>query len=81
MDEIKDPHTNQLPLGKKNYILILSGVALLIIGFILLSGGSSPSPDEFNYDMFSARRIIVAPLVLLLGFGTVGFAIMKKFKN
>ena len=77
----KDP-LKPMPLGKMNYILIGVAMLTIVIGFLLLSGGGSENPaTEFNYDMFSTRRIVIAPLVLLLGFVIGGVAIMKKFKQ
>ena len=71
-----------MPLGKMNYILIGVAMLTIVIGFLLLSGGGSENPaTEFNYEMFSTRRIVIAPLVLLLGFVIGGVAIMKKFKQ
>lgn len=78
---MKEGQTNSLALGKKNYIIIAASILLLVIGFLLMSGGASPSPTEFNYEMFSVRRIVVAPIVLLIGFTGVGVAIMKRFNN
>lgn len=72
----------EMPFGKKNYFVILGSVALLILGFVLLSGGGSENPaTEFNYEMFSTRRIVIAPLVLLGGFVLAGFGVMYRFKN
>lgn len=71
-----------MAFGTKNYITIIASVVILIIGFILLSGGGSENPaTEFNMEMFSTRRIVVAPLVLLLGFATAGFGVMYRFKK
>lgn len=77
-----NPQQNQLsqmPLGKKNYIFLLIGCGLIILGFILMSGGGSADPDHFDYSMFSFRRITLAPIVVLAGFGTVLFSIVKNF--
>lgn len=70
---------SQMPLGKKNYIAMLIGCGLIVLGFILMSGGGSTAPNEFNYSMFSFRRITLAPIVALAGFGTVIFSILKNF--
>ncbi len=64
---------------KTNYILMIAGIVLIFIGFILLSGGKSPNPHEFHYEeIYSFRRITLAPIVLLLGFFLEVYAIMKK---
>lgn len=68
----------EMPLGKKNYLLMLVGMGIIVIGFFLLSGGGSDDPMVFNYDMFSVRRIVIAPLVLLFGIAFEFYAILKK---
>jgi hypothetical protein len=59
---------------------MLVGVVVIIIGFLLMTGGGSDDPNVFNPEMFSFRRITLAPIVVLLGFGIIAFSIMKKFK-
>ena len=67
---------------KENYILMIAGVALIFIGFMLMSGGKSPDPTKFNYDeIYSFRRITLAPITVLLGCVVEVFAIMKKPKE
>ena len=67
---------------KENYTLMLGGVALILIGFFLMAGGKSPDPHQFNYaEIYSFRRITLAPIVVLLGFGLEVYAIMKKPKE
>lgn len=73
-----DKNSN-MPLSIKNYHLILIGIGLIIIGFILLSGGKSESPDVFNEAMFSFRRLVIAPIFLVGGFALQIVAIMKRF--
>lgn len=70
---------SRMPLSKKNYILMLAGLALIIIGFLLMAGGGSDDPAVFNYDMFSCRRITIAPIVVIAGFAFEVFAILKRF--
>jgi amino acid permease len=60
---------------KKNYILLAIGMAIIIIGFILMSGSGSDE-SAFNPEIFSATRIKVAPLICLFGFVFMMFAIM-----
>lgn len=74
-------NNSAMPLGKRNYIMLLSGLAAIILGFILLSGGGSEDPStQFNYDMFSFRRLYVAPVLLLAGFLFEIYAIMYRPK-
>ena len=66
------------PIPVSSYKMILIGFGIVLIGFILMMGGGSNDPDEFNYDIFSFRRITLAPTVVLCGFGFVFWAIMRK---
>lgn len=70
-----------LPLGKKNYIFIGIGIAAIILGLIVLSGGGSDDPDVFNYEMFNFRRLFIAPLLMLGGFVFEIYAIMYRPKT
>ena len=63
-----------------NYILLAVGMAVLIIGFILMSGDGS-TEAAYNPDIFSARRIKVAPVVCLAGFVSMIYAVIRKPKN
>ena len=65
---------------KMNYILLAIGMAVVIVGFILMSGSGS-SEEAFNPDIFSVRRIKVAPVVCFLGFAFVVYGIMHRPKN
>ena len=67
--------------GPHNYRLLLIGLLVIIIGFILMTGGKSDDPNVFNPEIFSWRRITLAPLVVLAGFIIEGVAIMKKPKE
>ncbi|WP_251620092.1 DUF3098 domain-containing protein [Odoribacter lunatus] len=69
------------PIPESNYKMILVGFGIVILGFILMMGGGSDDPNQFNYDIFSFRRITLAPIVVLLGFGFVFWAIMRKPKK
>tara|TARA_B100000427_G_C15518178_1_gene599140 strand:- start:4996 stop:5220 length:225 start_codon:yes stop_codon:yes gene_type:complete len=65
--------------SKENYIWLGVGIVLLIVGYILMSGGGSENPNEFHADqIFSARRITIAPITVLAGYGTILYAILKK---
>lgn len=65
-------------LGRENYKLMAIGFAIIIIGFILMAGGKSDDPKVFSEDIFSFRRITVAPLIVLAGFVFEIYAIMKR---
>lgn len=67
--------------GRENYIFMTAGVVVLIIGYLLMVGGGSESPETFNPEIFSTQRVTIAPVTLLIGFGIVLFGIMKKPKT
>ncbi len=67
-------------LGKQNLILIGIGVAFVILGFLLMMGAPS-GQTEYNPDIFSFRRIVLAPGIALFGFIFVIFGIVKKSKD
>lgn len=66
--------------GKENFMLIAGAVVLIIIGFMLMSGGGS-GDESFNPEIFSTRRIVVAPLVTVLGFVGVIVGILRNSKD
>jgi hypothetical protein len=66
------------PVPKDNYKKMLIGFGIIVIGFVLMMGKGADSPDTFNYDIFSFRRVTLAPLVVLFGFGFVFWAIIRK---
>ena len=66
--------------GRMNYILLAIGMAIIILGLILMSGSGS-NETTFNADIFSARRIKVAPLVCLFGFVSMIYAVVHKPKD
>ena len=65
---------------RMNYILLAIGMAIVVVGFILMSGGGS-TEEAYNPDIFSARRIKVAPAVCLLGFFSMIYAVIRKPKD
>lgn len=68
-------------LVRENYKLMIIGLVIIVIGFLLMVGGGSEDPNIFNYEVFSFRRITLAPLVALFGFLFIIYAIMKKPKT
>ncbi len=71
----------QMPFGRDNYLWVIIGLAFLLVGFLLMIGGGSDDPDVFNEAIFNFRRLTLAPILVLIGFGIQVFAIMKKSKN
>ena len=68
-------------LGKENFILIAVAVALIVLGFILMSGGGAGDDHSFSPALFNTRRIVVAPIVVVLGYMLVIVGILKKPKD
>lgn len=64
-----------------NYKFLLIGLGVILLGFILMSGGGSEDPAVFNEDIFSFRRIRLAPTTVLIGFGITIYSILKKNKE
>jgi hypothetical protein len=65
--------------SKTNYVWMLVGAALIIIGMLLMSGGKSADPNVFNpNEVYSFRRITLAPIVIIIGFIVEVYAIFKK---
>jgi hypothetical protein len=67
-----------MPFKPANYILMIAGVVILLIGYFLLSGGGSDNPAEFSDAIFNARRLKMAPILLVIGFIIELFAIMYR---
>jgi hypothetical protein len=69
-------------LGPENYKLLIIGFVIIVIGFLLMVGGKTDDPAVFNEEeIFSFRRITLAPMVVLFGFIFEIWAIMKKPKT
>ncbi len=77
----KDDKKLEFALAKENYKLLLIGFVIIIIGFLLMMGGGSEDPTVFDEDIFSFRRITLAPMVVLFGFAFEIYAIMKRPKE
>jgi len=74
----KDDSKTVFTLEKKNFRILAIGFAIIVIGYILMSGGAADNPEVFNPDVFNFRRITLAPLMILCGYGLGIWAIMKK---
>lgn len=70
--------TDDFAFGKINYIIMLGGLLLIVIGYALMAGGKSSTPQEFNPEIFSFQRITLAPLLVLAGLCVQVWAIVKK---
>lgn len=78
LNQITDKHDDKMPLAMKNYLLLAIGFAIIVLGMVLMAGGKSSSPEEFNYAMFSFRRITLAPILIVAGFAFEIYAILKR---
>ena len=67
--------------GKENYKLLIIGLVVIIVGFLLMIGGGSDDPNVFSEDIFSFRRMTLAPILILAGYIIEIYAIMKKPKD
>lgn len=73
-----DASPDGMALGEKNYKLLAIGLGVIVVGFVLMAGGGSDDPAVFSADVYSFRRITLAPIVVLAGFVFEIYAIMKK---
>ena len=72
----KEASRDEFIFGKQNYKFMLIGIIFIALGFILMSGGGSDDPNFWNPDVFSWRRIRLAPTLVLIGFGIQVYAIL-----
>jgi len=66
---------------KKKYLILMLILGLLILGFVLMSGGGSSDPNVFNPEIFSFRRITLAPLIIIGSYSALMWLILKKSSN
>lgn len=72
-------NNKRMPFGVKNYVLMGVGLLVIVVGFMLMSGGGNHTVTEFDWSIYSTRRITLAPIVVLLGFVIEILAIMVRF--
>jgi len=77
----KEESKTEFIFGKRNYKFMFIGLAFIAIGFILMSGGGSDDPNVFNPEIFSWRRIRLAPTLVLIGFAIQIYAILLNPKK
>jgi len=66
---------------KQNYIWLMIGLVFILLGFILMMGGGSEDPNVWNPAIFNFRRITLAPLLVMIGYGIEVYAILRKTKD
>ena len=69
---------NKFTFGKRNYKFMIIGILFIALGFILMSGGGSDDPNVFNEEIYSFRRIRIAPLIVIIGFAIEIYAILTN---
>lgn len=79
--EVAKQHKVEFIFGKKNFQWMLIGLGVIAFGFILMSGGGSDNPNVFNPEIYSWRRIRLAPAIILIGFGIEIYAILLNPNN
>lgn len=77
----KNEQKQEFIFEKVNYKILLIGIGIIVLGFVLMSGGGSDDPKVFSDAIFDFRRIRLAPTVVLAGFGVVIYSIMKNPKK
>ncbi|HBF87442.1 MAG TPA: DUF3098 domain-containing protein [Bacteroidales bacterium] len=73
-----DENKTEFAFSKENYILLIVGFVIIFIGFMLMVGGKAEDPNVFNEEVFSFRRITLAPIIVIAGFALEFWAIMRK---
>ncbi|SNR73076.1 DUF3098 domain-containing protein [Lutibacter flavus] len=81
MNKKKEENKSEFLFGKKNYTIMLIGIAIIALGFILMAGGGSDDPAIFNEDIYNFRRIRLAPTLVLIGLAVEIYAIIVKSKK
>ena len=71
----------KMAITPKGLRYLLIGLVVMVSGYILMTGGGSTDPEVFIYDMFDFRRMVAAPIVIILGIVIEVVAIMRVFKN
>ena len=79
--ENKMKENEKMAMTPKGLRYLLVGLVVMVSGYILMTGGGSTDPEVFNYDMFDFRRMVAAPLVIILGIVIEVVAIMGMFKG
>ena len=81
MSKNKNSNQPEFLFGKRNYMLMLIGLAVIALGFILMAGGGSDDPNVFNPEIYSWRRIRLAPTLVIIGLGIEIYAILANPKK
>lgn len=74
-------NNTKMPITGKGLRMLLMGLVVMVAGFVLMMGGGTVEPDNFNWAMFDFRRLVAAPLVIICGIVIEIVAIMRRPKN
>ena len=80
-EDMDNKNKEAMPLTLKGTAILAAGLLLMVLGYVLMTGGGSDDPQVFNEAMFDFRRLVLAPVVILAGIGLEIFAIMKIWKK
>jgi len=81
MNKKKDNPKAEFLFGKRNYLIMLIGIAVIALGFILMAGGGSDDPNVFNPEIYNWRRIRLAPTLVIIGLAIEIYAILANPKK
>ncbi|WP_442267733.1 DUF3098 domain-containing protein [Tenacibaculum sp. ZS6-P6] len=81
MKKNKNSEQPEFLFGKRNYKIMLIGLAVIALGFILMAGGGSDDPNVFNEELYGWRRIRLAPTLVIIGLGIEIYAILANPKK
>ena len=81
MDSIDNKENQRMAMSPRGLRVLLIGFLVMVSGYILMTGGASDDPQVFNYAMFDFRRLVAAPVVIVLGIIIEIVAIMKVWKT
>lgn len=76
-----EENNTKMPITPRGLKLLLVGFIVMVAGYLLMMGGGSDNPQEFNYAMFDFQRMVAAPVVIICGIVIEVVAIMKRFKE
>lgn len=69
---------DRMAVTPRGFKIIIAGLVVMIVGYILMTGGGSDDPQVFNYEMFNFRRLTLAPIVIIAGMVTIVYGIMGR---
>ena len=78
---IPEPKKADFAFSRENYVIMMVGLAVILLGFILMIGGGSDNPKVFNDAIFNFQHLTLSPILILIGYGIEIYAIMKTPKT